>query len=209
MPADHDGSATPLVYAVIPAAGRSQRMKAPKQLLPFGDSTVLECVIETVLAAPTSGLAVVTHAAVAAELDLAEDPRFITVINDDAESQMLDSIRMGVGALHEAFEPGGDSGILVCPGDMPAVGVEDAVACIIAFVERRDTIIVASHQGKRGHPIIIPQSMVPELETIHEGGLAELLTRFPDKVQAVECSTPAVTRDLDTPQDYDELSRPR
>ena len=47
------GSASgPLIYAVIPAAGRSRRMGIAKQLLPYDDRTALEVVIETILASP-------------------------------------------------------------------------------------------------------------------------------------------------------------
>ncbi|MHC4610060.1 MAG: nucleotidyltransferase family protein, partial [Planctomycetota bacterium] len=117
------------VYGVIPAAGRSRRMGSPKQLLPYGDSTVLETVIETVLATPMSGLAVVTHSDIVDELDLAEDPRFLTAINDDAESQMLDSIGLGIEALRGECDPAAKSGILVCPGDMPGIDVATIEAC--------------------------------------------------------------------------------
>lgn len=206
MGEDKDRPPSAAVYAVIPAAGRSRRMGSPKQLLPYGDRTVLESVIETVLAAPTSGLAVVTHTAVANELDLTEDPRFVTVINDDAESQMLDSIRLGIEAAQGAFEPTPDSGILVCPGDMPWIDVPTVTACIVAFADRHEGIIVATHQGKRGHPIIVPLSMIAELGAIPTGGLAELLTRHPDKIHCVECPTPGVTHDLDTPGDYDRIT---
>jgi molybdenum cofactor cytidylyltransferase len=160
------------------------------------------------LAAPISGLAVVTHTAVANELDLAEDPRFVTVINDDAESQMLDSIRLGLEAVRGAFDPAPNSGILVCPGDMPQIDVGAVTSCIAAFAEQRDAIVVAAHQGKRGHPIIVPLSMFPELETTTTGGLAQLLTRHPDRVHCVACDTLGVVRDLDTPEDYGGLAQP-
>ncbi|HUU82881.1 MAG TPA: nucleotidyltransferase family protein [Phycisphaerae bacterium] len=208
---DHDGrssSAVVAVYAVIPAAGRSRRMGSAKQLLPYGDRTVLETVIETLLAAPINGLAVVTHTAVANELDLPEDPRFLTVINDDAESQMLDSIRMGVDALRQALTPPDDSGVLVCPGDMPLIDVATVTSCIAAFFDHPDAIVVASHGGKRGHPIIVPLSMLPELATITDGGLAELLTRHAESVHRVDCPTPGVTQDLNTPEDYGGLAQP-
>jgi len=201
-----DESFSPVgVYAVIPAAGQSKRMGAPKQLLSYGEGTVLETVIETVLAAPMNGLAVVANSAVADELDLAEDPRFLTAINDDAESQMLDSICLGLEALRAECNPPADSGILVCPGDMPGIDVEALKACVAAFVDRSNRIVVATHQGKHGHPIIVPLSMTAELSSITEGGLAVLLRRHPERVQEVECASSGVTRDLDTPEDYDSL----
>ena len=80
--------------------------------------------------------------------------------------------------------------------------------CIAAFAEHHDNIVVATHQNKRGHPIIVPLSMLPELESITTGGLAQLLTRHPDRVHCVACDTLGVVRDLDTPEDYGGLAQP-
>ena len=205
--AQPDDQHCPPVYAVIPAAGRSVRMGQPKQLLPVGDRTMLETVVGTLLASPIEGLALVTHSDIDAELDLMEDPRYLTVINDDAESQMLDSIRMGVEALSKAHDLRTDSGILVCPGDMPGIDVASVAICVRTFRKDPAAIVVATFQDKRGHPIIIPRKMTGELQTIPEGGLAQLMTRHADKVRQVECETPAVVRDVDTPQDYQDLGR--
>jgi molybdenum cofactor cytidylyltransferase len=206
---DADGQSDPIpVYAIIPAAGRSVRMGQPKQLLPYGDRTILEAVIETMLASPMSGLSVVTHTDIAEELDLAEDPRFLTVINDDAQSQMLDSIRMGIDALVEALPAPADCGFCVCPGDMPGVDVASVTTCIRHFQEHPASIVVATFQAKHGHPIVFPLSLTSELSAITEGGLAELLRSHPDALSPVECETPGVAQDIDTPGDYDEAGHP-
>lgn len=194
------------VYAIVPAAGRSVRMGQLKQLLPYGGRTILETVIETMLASPIAGLAVVANSDVDAELDLSEDPRYVTVLNDDAESQMLDSIRLGLEALVEAFDPPQRCGICVCPGDMPAIDAASVTACIVQFQQRADDVVVAAFGNQRGHPIIVPRSLTAELTAIPAGGLAELLRRHPDQVHPVECETPGVTRDIDTPGDYDGLA---
>ncbi len=194
------------VFGIIPAAGVSRRMGQAKQLLPFGDRTILETVINSVLGAPISGLAVVTNSQVADELDLSDDPRFLTVLNDDAESQMLDSIRLGLDVVRKAFAPPAEAGILVCPGDMPEIDVATTSLCYRVFIENSGQIVVASHQQKHGHPVIVPLSMTPELESIQEGGLAALLHRHAEAVHAVEFETPAVCRDIDTPEDYNDRS---
>jgi len=182
-------------------------MGQPKQLLPYGELTLLETVIERVLVTPMSGLAVVTNAAVAEALDLTDDPRFLTVLNDDPESQMLDSIRRGAEALQGFFGVPPDAGLMVCPGDMPDVDADTVHACIRAFgglaiAAEREDIVVAAHEGKRGHPIIVPWALTAELADIREGGLAQLLARYPERVHLVERPSAGVTRDIDTPEDY-------
>ena len=180
-------------------------MGEPKQLMPYGDRTILETVIETMLASPMNGLAVVTHSDIAEVLDLAEDPRFITVINNDADSQMLDSIRMGLEALIEACAPPAECGFCICPGDMPGVDVASVTTCIRQFRQHPEAIVVATFQSKRGHPVIFPRALAAQLGAITEGGLAELLHRHPDKLHPVECETPGVTQDVDTREDYEDM----
>ncbi len=192
------------VYAVIPAAGRSRRMGEPKQLMPFGGRTILDSVIDTMLAAPIGGLVVVTHQLIADELDLLEDPRFVTVINDDEQSQMLDSICMGVAAAREAFPMDEPLGFLVCPGDMPSVDLASVITCLRGFERHPEDFVVASFQEKKGHPVIVPQWATAEMDEIKEGGLAELLRRHADRLQTIECETPGVLQDIDTPRDYQD-----
>ena len=49
-------------FAVVPAAGRSERMGAPKLLLPLGDSTVIEHVLAAWTASPVTRTVVVVRA---------------------------------------------------------------------------------------------------------------------------------------------------
>ena len=205
MPDPHNQLEAPAVYAIIPAAGRSRRMGQPKQLLPFGGSTILDSVIDTMLAAPISGLVVVTHRLIADELDLLEDPRIATVINDDEQSQMLDSIRMGITAAEQAFPMDQPHGFLVCPGDMPSVDLASVLTCLKEFEQHPDDLVVASFKQKKGHPVIVPQWAVAELGEIDQGGLAELLRRHVDQLHVIECETPGVIQDIDTPEDYRDV----
>ena len=126
MTPDHGASsARPRVFGMIPAAGRSRRMTSdvPKQLMPFGDRVVLECAIEAMLGADLDGLVVVTRSDVADELDLTEDPRFLTAINDEAGSEMIDSIRVGLAALAAARDELLAAAALVPPEERSSVAV--------------------------------------------------------------------------------------
>ncbi|MCP4247654.1 MAG: nucleotidyltransferase family protein [bacterium] len=202
------GPSEPQVCAVIPAAGRSRRMGTDKQLLPYGRSTVLETVIETVLAAPIDGLAVVTHTAIADELDLPDDPRFVTVINDDETTHMLDSIRLGVSALARTFDLGPDAGLLVCPGDVPGLDLATLATCVAEYRNHPDSIVVATHGDKAGHPVIVPLLVLGDAPADAEGGLAGLLRRSSLHTRRVESPNTAVLEDLNTPEDYDRLHQP-
>ena len=47
------------VYAIVLAAGISSRMGSPKQLLPFGEKTILQSVVDVLLSADLDGIVVV------------------------------------------------------------------------------------------------------------------------------------------------------
>ena len=85
--------------AVVLAAGESRRMGKPKQLLPFGDGTILERVVDTLLAAGVGEVIVVLgHLADRIRLVLGDRPVKI-VINEDYREGMLSSVQCGVRAI--------------------------------------------------------------------------------------------------------------
>lgn len=193
------------IFAVIPAAGQSQRIGRPKQLLPLGDRTMLESVVETVLVGEIDGLCVVTSRVIDAELALSEDPRFLTAINNDPGTQMLDSVLIGLAHLRKRCQIRDHDGVLVCPGDAAGVTPGDVQACSFAYREQPDGLVVAAHHGKRGHPIVFPVALETELCQAPEGGLRALMDRCHDRVRIVECASPGVLTDIDTPEDYARL----
>jgi len=191
------------IWGIVPAAGMSRRMGTAKQTLPVGTSTMVSAVARTMLAANLDGIVVVTRSELRDALKLPDDPRLIVCFNDDATSQMLDSIRIGLARLsvdHEAAL-GPLDGVLVIPGDMPAVPTEACRACSEVFRKSPDRIVIATHEGRPGHPIIFPLALRPDLDDL-PGGLNELRRRHADRVREVPISDPGILRDVDTRQDY-------
>ncbi len=203
------------IHAVIPAAGQSRRMGRPKQLMPVGRSTMAAAVSNTLLEAGVATVVVVTRADLHDALNLPNDPRVQTALNDDPDTEMLDSIRIGIDHLQNpppasasapasATVPHPNDGLLVIPVDMPAVSAEAYRACIAAFTADPDRIIVATHAGRRGHPIIFPIALSPDLETLPEG-LRSLLDRHPRRIKEIQTKDPNTTRDINTMEDYRTL----
>lgn len=201
----------PAVHAIIPAAGRSRRMGAPKQLIEINGRPMLVGVVETLISAGVDQLIVVTRSDLAARLSLPRSPAIQVVCNDDSEAEMIDSIRVGLAACRRARpETQSADGILVCPGDLPKLTAEDVSACIMAYQqavrscgsEHELPIVVATFDGRRGHPLIIPHQMASHIasETC-SGGLRGLLDAFPQRMIAVNCKSRGVLTDVDSPAD--------
>ncbi len=191
------------IWAVVPAAGMSRRMGRPKQLLPVGKSTMAARVVTALLDAGVTGLVIVTREELLDALGLPTGPRVHVAFNEDTESEMIDSIRIGITALKQRNQSSSD-GILVVPADMPLISSMSFATCLKAFVADPQRIVVASHEGRRGHPIIFPASYASVVDEL-KGGLRELLDRFPGQIGIVAVDDPGSTRDVNTPAEYDAL----
>jgi len=197
----------PVVLGIIPAAGMSRRMGIAKQTLPLAGYTMTACVARTMLDADLDGVVVITRSELLERLALPADDRLFTAINDDSNTQMLDSIQIGIRHLQEHMPSSIDTasvGVLVIPGDMPTVPVAACKSCVEAFHRDRTRIVIATCDDMRGHPILFPLTLCESFGEL-KGGLNALPARFSDRVVEVACSDPAILRDVDTRADYEDL----
>ncbi len=198
----------PRIRAIVPAAGASRRMGTVKQTLRYGGSTLSCAVVRTLLDAGVDAVVVVTRSALVGALELPVDARVWVALNDDAESEMIDSVRIGLAELPrlDGGPPCDDDGVLVVPADMPTLTAGACRRTIEAFAQSPRRIVIATHAGRGGHPMIFPWSMRVNVDRL-DGGLNELRRCQPDCVCGVEVDDPGVTHDIDTPDDYDRLDR--
>ena len=146
-------------------------------------------VVRTLLDAGLDTVVLVTRSELVARLGLPSDKRLSVAANDDASSQMIDSIRIGLSALFDdGAASGGEkedkpslvdrasdcAGILVVPGDMPGLAVATCRLCAEAFRQEPTKIIIAAHNGRRGHPLIFPAALRSVVHQL-DGGLNALL----------------------------------
>jgi molybdenum cofactor cytidylyltransferase len=177
-------------------------------------------VVRTLLDAGLDAVVVVTRSELVTRLGLPIDKRLSVAANDDAASQMIDSIRIGLSALFDncAAPSGAEedkpspvdratdcTGILVVPGDMPGLAVATCRLCAETFCREPTKIIVATHTGRRGHPLIFPATLRSVVHQL-DGGLNALLDLHRDRVRLVETGDPAALEDVDTWYHYRSLS---
>ena len=201
--------ATPRVWGIVPAAGMSRRMGFTKQTADIGGSTMVAKVAGTMLDAGVAGVVVVTRTELSEALALPADDRVKVAFNDDADSEMIDSIRIGLARLTDVRDDDSNvranrDGVMVVPADMPTLAVSTCRACIASFLQKPDRIVIATHQGKRGHPNVFSLSVRNEATRL-DGGLKMLAQIYPERVVSVETHDPGTTTDVDTPGDYHRL----
>lgn len=199
------------VIALVLAAGHSRRMGRLKQLLPYRDGTILEAVLDAVLESSVDGLCVVANLQVREFLGDDLPDRFIVAANDKPESEMLESLKIGIRAIQEEFETDDDDGVMVLLADQPQVtgGIITTVAEDWRLPRKKPPgILIATYAGRRGHPAIFSMEMLREIDPWgHDRRLSELADLHPDRVHELPLIAAAPLLDVNTPDDYDRLRK--
>ena len=199
--------ATPTIAAIIAAAGRSTRMGEPKQLLPWGKSTVLGTVAHSLDAAGALPvLCVVGHRADEMAAALGNAPALLLRNADYLAGEMLSSFQTGVRHL-TAYAPS-PLGTLLALGDQPHIPVDVIRSVLDHARQRPDHIVIPSYEMRRGHPFYLPAHLWPALLALtQEETLRTLLQRHQSLITYVNVTTDAILHDIDTPADYQALAR--
>jgi molybdenum cofactor cytidylyltransferase len=192
-------------FAIIPAAGRSQRMGRPKLLLPWGSQSIIEHVIGAWRASRVDRVIMVVHPLDEQLAEMGAAAGACVVRPAEAPAEMKDSVAL---ALAEAAldQPAATDAWLLAPADLPGLKAASIDRLLDSYVDAQgrvttDTIFAASWQARRGHPVLFPWSLAAEVARLAPTeGLNALVARHP--VEAIETGPDALADDLDTPEDY-------
>jgi molybdenum cofactor cytidylyltransferase len=183
------------VAAVLLAAGKSSRMGSCKPLLLLGDETVMERCLKTLHHGGVNEIVVVVsiHGEVVGRA--ARDHSVQLVVNPDETGDMASSIRVG----RDTTTPEA-SGIIVALCDYPLVVPGTVQALIDQHAMHPEHIITPTCQGRRGHPLLLPRSILEELT---EGKtLRDVLKKDATRIHKVPLDDTGILIDMDTPDDY-------
>jgi CTP:molybdopterin cytidylyltransferase MocA len=186
------------IVAVVLAAGASSRLGRAKALLRFGERTALDLVLDGLRGAGLDAGVVVTgdfDAELRAAVDAAP---FAWVRNPDPGAGRLGSIRVGL----EAVAPGA---VLLWPVDRPLAAADTLRALIEAARVFPDQVVVPESGGRRGHPLVLPESLRPVLAAAApDASLREVLAASGIARHVVALDDPGIHHDLDTEEAYAE-----
>lgn len=192
------------IWAIVLAAGESKRMGSPKMLLPYNDVTIIGQVIRNLLDSNVDRVVVVVGAN---REEIMKETRRYDVFhcyNEDYKSGMLSSVKCGFYSL-----PEGCLAALIMPGDQPMTGPGEINRVIGAYAESDRGLVMASYNGRRGHPLIVDMKYLDEVLSLPDReGLRALAERHPEDVLESETDDASVLRDIDTQEDYmNEISK--
>jgi CTP:molybdopterin cytidylyltransferase MocA len=187
------------IAAIILAAGSSARMGAFKPLLPLGNRTILEHVIETVRTGGVEDIRVVVGHGAEKLMPVVEGAGAAAVFNRDHAQGMFSSVCAGIKGLDPAVEA-----FFLLPVDIPLVRPATFRRLAAAWGRRQGRIYCPVFFGKRGHPPLIPAPLIPAiLQSPGEGGLQKVLEGYEDRAIEVATVDENILFDLDRPEDYE------
>lgn len=200
-----------MIAGIILAAGESSRMGRDKALLPLGQETFLERLIEILRGEVSPLLVVLGHHAeeIAARIPRPARPDGLQddlqiVRNPDYKLGQLSSLQTALRCLQGQSV----AGALVCLVDHPAITTAVVRAVLERFRMRQSRIIVPTCNGRWGHPVFFSAELFPELlKAPLDQGARVVVRRHAAEVELVETGEEGILLDVDRPDDYEILRK--
>jgi molybdenum cofactor cytidylyltransferase len=186
------------IWAIVLAAGESTRMGTPKMILPYEGMTIIEKVLENILASDIEKVVAVLGSHKNEVLKVIERFPVLHCYNNNFKNGMLSSVKCGF-----EFLPGNFHAAMVFLGDQPMVETSVINKMIDVYSGSGKGILVPVFENQRGHPLMADKKYRDEIINLDDPeGLKGLLRRHPDDLLEVATENPSVLKDIDTMEDY-------
>jgi molybdenum cofactor cytidylyltransferase len=188
-----------LIAAIVLTAGKSERMGGrPKALLEFKGRTFLEHILDAIeKSGIPSTVVVVGHH----RKEITSALNLPTVFNPNYEQGMSTSVQAGIRAL-----PAGVTGAGIFLVDQPLI--DAGTIKVLSSELRPGHIVLPFHERRRGHPAFFASDIFEEILNLGpEQGLNTVVRRDPSRITEVVAENPGVLRDIDTPEEFENLLR--
>jgi CTP:molybdopterin cytidylyltransferase MocA len=123
------------------------------------------------------------------------------VTNPRPERGMLSSLQCGLSAVSRECDA-----IFFTPVDYPAIA--ESTVSLLAAAWAGDPVMIPRYRGRRGHPVVISRTLVPEFERLPDSAQpADVVRRHEAEIRYVDVNDPGILRDVDTPEEHRALER--
>ncbi|MFE2482703.1 NTP transferase domain-containing protein [Streptomyces mirabilis] len=191
------------VAGLLLAAGGGRRLGGrPKALLEHRGRPLVEYAVGVLRAAGCTRVHVVLGAQADAVRERARLDGCVLVDNPEWESGMGSSLRAGLGSLAGT----GARAALVSLVDQPGIGPR-AVARVLAAHQDDTSLVSATYDGVRGHPVLFGAAHWAGVAASATGdrGARAYLKEHEAAITLVECGDVAEPYDIDTEDDLGHL----
>ncbi|MDP7704227.1 NTP transferase domain-containing protein [Mycobacterium sp. TY815] len=186
----------PFVTGVVLAAGASRRLGQPKQVLPFGDTTLLGATLDVARTAGFDQLIITLGGAAHLVRDKVTLDGLDVVSVDDFGTGCSASLRVALGQVDPR-----SGGIVLMLGDQPGVDPAD----MRRISAEGGDIVVCRYTDGIGHPFWFSRNVFGDLAQLHgDKGVWKLIESGRYPVGHLQVDRP-VPLDVDTWEDYQRL----
>jgi molybdenum cofactor cytidylyltransferase len=124
--------------------------------------------------------------------------------NPDYRLGQLSSLQVALRFL----EDHNTEAVLVCLVDHPAMTKPVVRTLLQRFRATAAPILIPTHQGRRGHPVLFSRRVFQELlEAPLQEGARFVVRRHEREVEFVETDDEGILLDIDRPDDYESLQK--
>jgi len=191
-----------MIAGLVLAAGESRRMGRDKALLLYRGRTFLDNILASLAAAGIEKVAVVLGHHAEAIQRAVKPAEARVVVNYDYQRGQTSSLQTGLAAL----APDSPEAVILCLVDHPAISPEIIGKLIDQFESTHPLVIIPTHKGQRGHPVVIGQELFPELLALTpEAPANAVIRKYRNATQFVEVADPGILVDVDDPEAYERL----
>ena len=190
------------LVGIVMAAGESSRFGSAKQMLPFGDTTLLGHVVRNANQSTLDRVVVVLGR---------EAPKVMSSFAHGS-AVVVDNLAYGEGCASSLLagldEAGECAGVVLILGDQPGVETTTIDRVIAEWQNARMWASATQYRGNLGHPLLFSQAAFKDLRALHgDKAVWKLIEGHPDRVLRVDIDS-ELPPDIDTPEDYEaEIAR--
>lgn len=173
----------------------------PKAILSYEGKTFIENVCENMRAAGVYDITVILGKHAQEVQDKWPGNCERVLINQTPDEGQISSLKLAL-----AHMPQYASAALMALVDQPSISSRVYADLVDEWKKNPGGVIIPKFNAKRGHPIILDKAVWPLCQQAPADKGLHWVTHHPDvRITDVQVNDEAVVRDVDTPQDYEEL----
>lgn len=196
------------LFAIVPAAGRSRRMGTHKLLLTLGTETVIQRLVRGLSSQGITKIVIVARRDDVLLKKHLADLQVDLVQPESDPPDMKSSVQYALRWIEEHYQPEEEEGWLLVPADHPVLEQSVIDELCQSWERCPADVMIPTYQNRKGHPTFFRWSLAGEIFRLsEEQGINALWQSRNIQPYLQECDVPEILLDLDTPEDFDALSK--